>query len=264
MRMSLDEPLNGDQDPFMRLVSFRPRALLLPTLRRCAGALRRVGVAAVILTTLVSASGAVETPRPGRNASVAEAPRPSWNVSVAEAPPGDRAATGRTPTRGIDAHHAVDLDRFFAALAAAPDDASAAAARARIEAAWQASGSATADLLTARAAIAARAGERGLALDLIDAAIIVAPVWAGGHHRRALLHLSGHDIAQATEDVEETLRMEPRHYGAMAMMASILAGSGRKAEALKWLRRIAALDPRAPGLAAHIERLALEVEGREL
>lgn len=185
------------------------------------------------------------------------------SLLVVALPVGVRAGEPAPPTAAVPTADP-DLDRLFAALATAPDDATAARARARILARWQISGSATADLLAARAAAAARAGDPALALDLVDAAIVLAPDWAGGRHDRALLHLARHDIVHAREDVVETLRMEPRHFGAMAMMASILVVSGDKAGALKWLRRIAEIDPRSPGLAAHIERLALEVEGREL
>lgn len=179
-------------------------------------------------------------------------------VAADPGPPAAARTAGAAETRESS------LDPLFAALAAAPDDSSAAAIRARIESRWQASGSATADLLTTRAATAAHAGEPALALDLLDAAIVVAPTWAGGHHRRALLHLSRHDFPHARADIAATLAIEPRHFGAMAMMAALADADGRKKEALAWLRRIAGLDPRSPGLAGHIERLAIEVEGREL
>lgn len=156
------------------------------------------------------------------------------------------------------------LDAFFAALATAPDDASAARARGRIEARWNASGSVTADLLSARAATAAHAGDRALALDLLDAVIVVAPTWANAHHHRALLNIARDDFGHAAADLAETLRLEPRHIGAMTTAVALAEASGRKAEALKWLRRLAAIDPRNPGLGARLERLTIEVEGREL
>ncbi len=156
------------------------------------------------------------------------------------------------------------LDTWFAALAAAPDDLSAARARGRIEALWKASGGATAELLATRAVIAAHAGDRGLALDLLDAAVVVAPAWAEARYHRALVRFGGGDHGRSAVDLAEALRLEPRHLGALAGLAAVSEAIGRKAEALKWLRRLATLDPRNPGLGDRIERLTIEVEGRDL
>lgn len=174
-------------------------------------------------------------------------------AAAAETPPAAERSTPRS------------LDFYFAALAAAPDNLSAARARARLEAHWNASGSATADLLVARAALAVDGGDRALALDLADAAIVVAPGWAEARHRRAVVHLADHDIAHAIDDLGEALRLEPRHIGAMTLLVGVMETSGRKREALQWLRRLATIDPRNPAAdAGRIERLRVEFEGREL
>jgi len=126
-------------------------------------------------------------------------------------------------------------------------------------------GAAEAFILAARAANAVAAGEPGLALDLIDAAIVVAPRWANARMNRAMIHLTRHDIDRAVADLATTLTMEPRHIGAMGTLAAVAEAGGRKAEALKWLRSLARLDPRNPAVAAdRMEKLTIEVEGREL
>ena len=191
---------------------------------------------------------------------------PVWALS-ADLPPAEIPAaperpdvdppTGRPTSRS--------LDFYFAALAAARDDASAQRARERIAVHWKRSGSDTADLLSARATAALHFGDRALALDLVDAAIVVAPHWPNARFHRAAIHLSRHDIDRALADLSATLIMEPRHLDAMAALAAILETADRKPEALKWLRRLAHLDPRNPAVAAErMERLIIEVEGREL
>jgi hypothetical protein len=59
--------------------------------------------------------------------------------------------------------------------------------------------------------------------------------------------------------------MEPRHLAAMSALASLLDTAGRKPDALKWLRRLARLDPMNPAVTAdRLEKLTIDVEGREL
>ncbi len=237
--MPLDEPRNGDQDPFMRLVSFHDLRFG-PTPARLGVTtglgLRRLRDACV--ATMIAAAGCV--------------------APVAAAPAGEPVGEAERGT-------AKSVDFYYAALAAARDDASAARARGRIEAHLAASGSATADLLTARATVAAQAADRGVALDLVDAAIVVAPGWAEARYRRGLLHLAAHDFDRARADLGEALRLEPRHIGATTALATVLESTGRKAEALGVLRRLVRLDPRNPALAPErLERLTIEVEGREL
>lgn len=237
--MPLDEPRNGDQDPFMRLVSFHDlRSGSTPARLGATGGagLRRLRGACV--AAAIVAGG--------------------FAAPVLAAPAGE-------PANEADRGTAKSVDFYYAALAAARDDVSAARARGRIEAHLAASGSATADLLTTRAAVAAQAADRGLALDLVDAAIVVAPGWADARYRRGLLHLAAHDSDRARADLGEALRLEPRHIAATTALATIFESTGRKAEALRALRRLARLDPRNPALASErLERLTIEVEGREL
>jgi len=222
----------------MRLVSF----LRLPTAPWSARRVRSIAVLPALITAAALACGVLAPRAPALAAE-----------PVAPTDPAMPRAGGRS------------LDFYFAALAAAPDDLSAARARGRIEARWDEAGSATADLLAARAATALAAGDRALALDLLDAAVVVAPDWVNARFRRATVHLAGHDIGRATADLLDTVAREPRHIGALTALAAIDETSGRKAAALKWLRRLAALDPRNPAVAAErLDRLRIDVEGREL
>ena len=223
----------------MRLVSFfslRHRPATPPSVTPKVHAATAIALCAVLL---------------GSAPASAEGPPPPHSEAAPETP------AARSGERS--------LDFYFAALAASRDTASAARARGRIEAHWNRSGSDTADLLAARAAVAVHAGERALALDLVDAAIVVAPQWPNARFHRAMIHLSEHAIDRALADLTTTLTMEPRHLAAMSALASLLDTAGRKPEALKWLRRLARLDPMNPAVAAdRMEKLTIDVEGREL
>lgn len=162
------------------------------------------------------------------------------------------------------ARPAATVEDLLEGLASAPDEATAAGLRKRIEAMWMASGSATADLLALRAAALSAHGDPGAAADLLDAAMVLAPDWASGHWARAVVRAIGGARAGARVDLQAAIRLEPRHFPALTALASVMLQEGRPAEALALLRRAAAVDPRDADRAALIERLTLEVEGREL
>ena len=244
-RKPLDEPRNRVQDPFMRLVSFFSARHPSTISRLGSPKLAPTFALAIAAALLASPVRALSPDLP-----------PAETPVVPEHPDAD-PPTGRPTSRS--------LDFYFAALAAAGDDASAKRARDRIAVHWKDAGSDTAALLSARATAALHFGDRALALDLVDAAIVVAPQWPNARFHRAAIHLSRHDIDRALADLSATLIMEPRHLDAMAALAAILETADRKSEALMWLRRLARLDPRNPAVAAdHMERLTIEVEGREL
>lgn len=210
----------------MRLVSF------FPPLRRIG---RRVATAVAIAAACAATFGASATEAP-----VAPAPREAAGPSGSQ------------------------LDDLYDLLTAAPDEARAAEVRRLIDRARMVSGSATADLLVARAAVAERAGESGLALDLLDAAIVVAPRWAGGLRLRGLLQVRRGATASGAVDLTAALRLDPRDGAALAVLAGLAELDGRKREALDLLKRARAVDPNEERLRESIERLTLEVEGRPL
>lgn len=230
----LDEPQDGVHDPSMRLVSFLHLAF-----PRLPFGIRRMAPWVVALVVITSTAGGVPASADDEPAApaVSEAPRTE-------------------PTRNLDA--------MLELLARAPDAASAAAARVRVLAMWDASGSATADLLQSRAEQALAARDTALALDLLDAAIVVAPKWPGGRHGRAALHVLRNEYGPAIADLRGVLALEPRHFPALIMLSSLLEQVDRKREALDLLRRAAVLDPHGEGLSERLSRLTIEVEGREL
>ena len=61
-----------------------------------------------------------------------------------------------------------------------------------------------------------------------------------------------------------TLRLEPRHLGALTGLAAILQQTGRDKRALDVLRRVLDLSPQQPDVKKVIDRLSTEVEGRDI
>ena len=189
---------------------------------------------------------------------------------------GDDGEGGTTVGRGLDAEappngpppkpptHAEMLDRLFDRLKAAADAGEAQGIASRVEALWLQSGSATADLLMSRAVSAANGSRRDVAAALFDKIVELQPDWAEAWNRRATLRFLDGDDAGAMEDIAHVLKLEPRHFGALSGMASILVRHGEAPDALVALRRALSLDPQNVDLKKAVDKLVPEVEGREL
>ena len=69
------------------------------------------------------------------------------------------------------------------------------------------------------------------------------------------------DYGPSLEDIAHTLRLEPRHFGALSGLGIILDRLGDSAGALEAFRRAYRLHPNLEGALEGIEKLTREVEG---
>lgn len=121
---------------------------------------------------------------------------------------------------------AVTLDSLFSELKRTRDEKQAKQISERIWMRWRDSGSATTNLLVQWADKAIADRKNGLALDLLDQAIVLMPDFAEGWNRRATLHYMMGNFGKSMADIDRVLALEPRHFGAIAGMAAILSDSG--------------------------------------
>lgn len=128
---------------------------------------------------------------------------------------------------------------------------------------WLQSGSDTVDLLMQRAMAAIAAKDVALAQDLLDSIVALKPDYAEAWNQRAVLAFGKRDFDAAIEDVDVVLRLEPRHFGALVGLGTILGEYGHKARALEAYRRALALHPFLKDVPKKIDELAVEVEGRK-
>lgn len=156
-----------------------------------------------------------------------------------------------------------ELDRLFDELSeAAPE--SAGRIEGQIQAAWERSGSAAMDLLLRRGQDALEGGEPDVAAEHFTALVDHADKFAEGYNGRATAYYLMGMIGPALDDIRTTLRLNPRHYGAMRGLAIILEDIGRPAEALEVYYQVKAINPHAEGVAGAIARLEIELEGQSL
>ena len=129
---------------------------------------------------------------------------------------------------------------------------------------WSKSGSPSMDLLLLRAGRAMEAGDHELALRFLDDLVRLAPEFAEGWNKRATVYFLLGEYGPSVADIQRTLVLEPRHFGALSGLGMILERVGDKKGAMRAYRRGLEIHPNLPGAAEGVERLSPEVDGREL
>lgn len=154
------------------------------------------------------------------------------------------------------------LEGLYAHLATADGEESAQLIAQSIERIWLYSGSETVSLLMERAIRAAEEKRLDLAIQLLDAVVELAPDYAEGWNRRALVHYMRDDFAVALGDLRRALALEPNHFKALDGLVQILREMGEKKAALKALQQLLAIHPHWQGGKQNLDELAREVEGQ--
>ena len=129
---------------------------------------------------------------------------------------------------------------------------------------WRRSGSDSMDLLLIRALEAIEAEDFETALVHLDDLVRLDPDFAEAWNQRATVHFLQGDYGKAMRDIEATLALEPRHFGALSGLGIILDRTGNEAGALQAYRRALEIHPHLPGAQKGVDRLAPDVDGREL
>ncbi len=169
--------------------------------------------------------------------------------------PADKPAAERKPST---------LDELFERLGKAKDEAEAKGIASLIERRWARSGSDTADLLLSRASQATAKKEYPLAIELLDRVLALEPNWVEPWYQRATAFYLLDDPASALADIRQVLTREPRHFGAWVGLGHILMASEDKPRALEAYRRALKIYPQLPSVQTMVERLAPEVDGKDL
>ena len=155
------------------------------------------------------------------------------------------------------------LDRLFEQLRKEPRTASADATARMIWRQWSFSGSDSIDLLMGWAGNAMRQRNFSRAEDLLDQIIVLAPDYAEGWNRRATLYYSMTDFSRSLADIETALRLEPRHFGALSGLASIMQRLERNEEALKAWYKVLEIYPANKQAQDAVIILEEELAGRQ-
>lgn len=202
--------------------------------------------AAITARTALAQSAPAEPP--GALAPAIPSDRDDNPAAAAPAPPRNPAAT---------------LDRLFERLAAAKTPEEAQGIARLIQRRWARSGSDTADLLMTRAQTAMKDRQIDLAIELLDRILALEPDWAEAWNQRAnALFLAG-DPIRSMLDIGEALKREPRHYGAMIGLGTILRQQGDDKRAMVAFRRALDIYPQLEAGKSAVDSLKTEIDGRD-
>jgi len=191
----------------------------------------------------------------------AQGPGVAPKSGVAEA---KRLKQALAPKPAPEAMRKQMLDALFVGLRNAGDPGDAQRIAASIERVWLQSDSDTANLLMQRATVSMQARQYPLALLLFDKLVALEPDWAEAWNQRATTRFLAGDRDGAMADINQVMKLEPRHFGALAGMGMILQGAGLDKSALEIFKKALAIYPLEPNIQKLVEKLTLEVEGEDI
>ena len=123
---------------------------------------------------------------------------------------------------------------------------------------WQEPGSDSMRLLFIRAQTAMSEGRLGVAIDHLDDLVLLAPEFAEGWNARATAHYLAGAYMSSLDDIRETLKREPRHFGALSGRGLVYIAMGKHRLALDSFRQALSVHPHLPAA----KRMVRELERR--
>jgi tetratricopeptide (TPR) repeat protein len=173
------------------------------------------------------------------------------------------AQTSGTPSAPVAAKPET-LDNMFLELRRAKSSAAAGGVAERIKERWSRSESATVDLLMQWAGEAMDRKDWPAAQDFLDQVVVLKPGFAEGWNRRATMHYLAGNLPKSMADIERTLALEPRHFGALSGMAAIFMDIGKKEQALAAYRRVLDVYPQLRDAQKQVGTLEDELTGSRI
>ena len=99
---------------------------------------------------------------------------------------------------------------------------------------------------------------------LLDNLVLDWPDWAEAWNKRATVNYLLGRFDASVLDIQKTLELEPRHFGALSGLGLINLPLGREREALKAFEAALRIHPNLPGANTHIRELRKKVRGKEI
>jgi tetratricopeptide (TPR) repeat protein len=104
--------------------------------------------------------------------------------------------------------------------------------------------------------------EYAVALDRFDRLVKQAPDFAEGWNKRATVYYLMGNFPASVSDIERTLELEPRHFGALSGLGLIYDAIEEPAAALRSFEAALTIDPHLDETRERVEELRQELAGR--
>lgn len=156
------------------------------------------------------------------------------------------------------------LDALFDALAATKSPAEAHQIETRIWQTWAVTGQELVDSAMARGVIAMNKGAYDTSLKYFNDVISLAPKHAEAWNKRATVNFLLGKYPESVLDIQRTLELEPRHFGALSGLGLIYAEMGRKKAAIRAMEKALAINPHMDAIRTQLQDLKTAVSGKPI
>jgi tetratricopeptide (TPR) repeat protein len=150
---------------------------------------------------------------------------------------------------------AARLDALFSELQVAATVAEGKAIERRIWLEWTRSGDPEIDRLMNAALLAMDIRAFSAAIAVLDKIVTQKPDFAEGWNKRATVYYYANEYGRSLADIERTLALEPRHFGALAGLGMIMQDTGDIPRAIRAFEQAVAVNPTLTNLRQAIEQL---------
>ena len=147
------------------------------------------------------------------------------------------------------------LNDLFLELKSAPTMGHAAGIEVQIWHLWNLTNDPAVDRILAGGTAAMNHGGFDAALASFNTVIEMRPDFAEGWNKRATLYYLTGDYERSIADVERTLALEPRHFGALSGLGLITMALARHGDALAAFEAALAVHPNMPNARRMVKRL---------
>ena len=156
------------------------------------------------------------------------------------------------------------LEELFIELSAAPDSDTALGIEAAIWQIWLDGGDSSLNELMGQGIAAMYANRFRDAAGRFTDLIRAAPAFAEAWNKRATVYYLMDRLEDSVRDIERTLALEPRHFGAISGMGLIFLQRGDEEGALGAFEKVLEIHPHARGAQFHVQRLRERLRGRRI
>ena len=178
------------------------------------------------------------------------------------ADPRGTLAQSRSQDTSVPAGSEAVLSQLFNRLQVTKDGSEAEAIEHAIWHYWINKGTDTVDILMGKGMRAIQAGDHESALSAFDAVIMLDPTLAEGYNKRATVYYMMGLYDDSVADIERTLEIEPRHFGALSGLGLIYVELQRDEAALKTFEKALEINPHLQQIKEKAQEIRRKLRGQ--